>query len=498
MAFADWPIRHKLTTMFVGVSAAALLLMAGTFVVAQILRIRTGTRRNLETYSQIIAANGTASLAFANEADAKEILAALHADPHVRRAAIYDRNGRIFAVFPHDSVRTLLPPAVPADGFRYEGTMLVGVLPMTEKGSTRLGTLYLVSDTAALTDALRTTISIVCSVLIVALLSAYVLANVMQRRISGPVLALADTARAVSERGDYAVRAAVGAHDEVGRLTAAFNQMLAHIEGQERTLRANADELATYTAALEQRVLERTQELVDRNEVLRKNAAELQAANTELDAFAYAVSHDLRAPLRSIDGFSMVLLEDYATFLDEGGHDALRRVRAASQRMGFLIDDLLKLSRVTRSELRMEDVDLSALAEDIATELQRGTPARKGEFVIAPGLHVHGDARLLRVVLENLLGNAWKYSGRKDYARVELGVGTDGGRRVFHVRDNGAGFDMAYANKLFAAFQRLHSTAEFEGTGIGLATVRRVIARHGGDVWAEGAVDQGATFYFTI
>lgn len=228
---------------------------------------------------------------------------------------------------------------------------------------------------------------------------------------------------------------------------------------------------------------------------------ELEATNRELEAFSYSVSHDLRAPLRSIDGFSQILLEDYTDVLDEEGANYLGRVRAASQRMGQLIDDLLVLSRMTRTSLRREIVDLSALAQSVADELRERDPNREVEFSIAGGLSGSGDARLLRVTLENLLGNAWKFTSGKEGARIEFGAmqreGSPGFPAYF-VRDNGAGFDMAYAGKLFGAFQRLHSPEEFEGTGIGLATVQRVIRRHGGAVWAEGEVGRGATFYFTL
>jgi len=325
----------------------------------------------------------------------------------------------------------------------------------------------------------------------VALVAAYLLSRVLQGTISQPILALAETARAVSTRQDYSVRAPKLGEDELGTLTDAFNQMLGRIEDQNRELRR-------YATDLEQRVEERTHELKERNESLRRNAAELLAANTELDAFAYSVSHDLRAPLRSIDGFSQVLLEDNAAQLDEAGRESLHRVRAASQRMGTLIDDLLKLARVTRAEIRTEDVDLSGMARDIAAELQRATPERQVEFAIAPGLKARGDAQLLRVVLDNLLRNSWKYTAKQPAPRVEFGPVEANGGEAFMVRDNGAGFDMKYADKLFGVFQRLHSAAEFEGTGVGLATVRRIINRHGGRIWAEGAVDQGATFYFTL
>ena len=233
-------------------------------------------------------------------------------------------------------------------------------------------------------------------------------------------------------------------------------------------------------------------------EQLRSYATQLEAANKELEAFSYSVSHDLRAPLRSLDGFSQALLEDYHARLDDTGRDFLQRVRAASQRMGTLIDDLLSLSRVTRGELQVAEVDLSALATALAAELQKSDPQRAVTFTIAPDLIARADAGLLRIVLQNLLANAWKFTGKRARAHVEVGAIAHDGRRAFFVRDDGAGFDMAYAAKLFGAFQRLHGAAEFPGSGIGLATVQRIIHRHGGEVWAEGAPDRGATFYFTL
>jgi len=230
----------------------------------------------------------------------------------------------------------------------------------------------------------------------------------------------------------------------------------------------------------------------------RRYAAQLEAANKELEAFSYSVSHDLRAPLRGIDGFSQALLEDYHDRLDDTGRDFLQRVRAGSQRMATLIDDLLSLSRVTRSELQMAEVNLSALAAATAAELQKSDPTRAVTFAIAPDLVVRADPGLMRIVLQNLLGNAWKFTAKRSPAHVEFGVTANDHGRAYFVRDDGAGFDMAYAAKLFGAFQRLHAAAEFPGTGIGLATVQRIIHRHGGQIWAEGAPERGATFYFTL
>lgn len=237
---------------------------------------------------------------------------------------------------------------------------------------------------------------------------------------------------------------------------------------------------AVLVATLEQRVAERT--------------AALEAANRELEAFSYSVSHDLRTPLRAIDGFSRALLTDNEAQLDDGGKRHLQRIRAASQRMAALIDDLLDLARITRVPLELAVCDLSALAEEVIAEIQKRAPERTIAVHIAPGLSARADVRMLRIVLENLLGNAWKFTAKHDQA--EIWFGADAG--TFYVRDTGAGFDMAYADKLFVPFQRLHAAMEYEGTGVGLATVQRIITHHGGRIWAEAEVGKGATFYFTL
>jgi PAS domain S-box-containing protein len=238
------------------------------------------------------------------------------------------------------------------------------------------------------------------------------------------------------------------------------------------------------------------EELEDR---VRSRTAELQAANEELEAFGYSVSHDLRAPLRGMAGFSRILLEDYGDELDEVGQDYLRRIQDAGERMGVLIDDLLYLSSVSRREIRREVVDLSALANGVAENLRRSEPERRARFVIAEGLSAGGDAGLLRLVVENLLGNAWKFTSNRTEALIEFGALEQGGEPVYYVRDNGVGFDAAHsAERIFDPFQRLHGEDEFEGTGVGLATVARIVRRHNGTVWAEGQTGRGATFYFTL
>lgn len=238
--------------------------------------------------------------------------------------------------------------------------------------------------------------------------------------------------------------------------------------------------------------------IVRLNADLQSRTSELEQTNSELESFSYSVSHDLRAPLRSIDGFSLALLEDYRERLDDCGSDYLRRVRAASQRMGQLIDDLLALSRTTRGPMRIESVDITGIARAVSQRLMAAESGRRVDLTVAEGLAALGDERLISYALENLLGNALKFTGTRKKARIEVGVADVDGERAFFVRDNGVGFDMAYADKLFGAFQRLHATDEFPGTGVGLATVQRIVHRHGGRVWAEAGEGKGATFYFTL
>jgi len=269
----------------------------------------------------------------------------------------------------------------------------------------------------------------------------------------------------------------------------------------EKRVQERTGKLAASNAELIREVAERKRAEDDTrnlNAQLVQRSAQLEASNKELEAFSYSVSHDLRAPLRGIDGFSQAVLEDYEEKLDESGRSYLNRVRAASQRMSQLIDAMLNLARLTRAEIHSKTFDMSAIVHGILEDLQKMEPEREVECVVANNLLATADPQLIRAVLENLLGNAWKFTRKQPNPRIEFGHGQYKGQAAYFVKDNGAGFDMTYAHKLFGTFQRLHAYTEFPGVGVGLATVHRIIQRHGGQIWAEGTVDEGATFHFTL
>jgi len=304
---------------------------------------------------------------------------------------------------------------------------------------------------------------------------------------------LRELAASAEQFGDglFSRRAPESSVREVAQTARAFNRMADNIERLMGELQARNATIRSINESLEQRVHERTAALETVNH-------ELEAANHELEAFSYSVSHDLRAPLRALDGFSHLLAEDPNSQVSPQGRHYLERIRASSQKMGLLIDDLLNLARVSRQELKCVPVDLSAQARDIRNALEEQAPERKVEWHIADNLTADGDPVLLKALLENLLRNAWKFTAERPDARIEVTLCAMGGGKVFCVRDNGAGFEMAYADKLFKPFQRLHDAKRFEGTGIGLAIVYRILRRHGGRVWAEGSPGQGAAFYFTL
>lgn len=471
--FRDTPIQRKLMTMILVTSGVVLALTCLAFVGGEWLTYRPSAVQELSTLGEIIAAESTGAVAFDDQRNATEILGALQADRQIVAACLYDKSGKIYSRYPGEAPDAAFPAAPRADGYRFVGGHLEGFTPVVQvKGSDRFGTLYLRSDMTVMYQRLRLYGGIALLVIIFASLVAYLLSRALQRQISQPILSLANTAKAVSDRRDYAVRATKHDEDELGVLTDAFNHMLAQIQEQNEVL--------------EKRVRERT--------------VELESANNELEAFCSSAAHDLRTPLRTITGFADVLLDPRAKLPPDAMERYIRMIRDGSGQMSELINDLLAFSRLGRQELSREMIDLERLCRDVFHDLEGERSGRQVELKLAALPPAEGDLALLRVVFVNLLSNAHKYTRPRDVGVIEIGVAAEAedGAPVYFVRDNGVGFDMADAEKLFGVFQRLHHAHEFEGTGVGLATVRRIIDRHGGRIWADAAPGKGATFYFTL
>ncbi len=474
------PIARKLTWMTVLVSSTALLLAAIAFFVYDQYTFRESLIRSLSAQAQIIGSNTVSALMFNDPQAAENTLSALQNQPDIIAAGILTLDGRVFVRYsrkPGESFAWNPQKFGDEQAFDFRSQELLVQQPIMFQGRQQ-GTVYIRSDLHERTRRLQRYIAIAVGVLLLSLLAAVGVSSSVRRSVAAPIVELAQTARAVSEEQNYSVRvASTGRHDEVGVLIDAFNSMLAQIQERDRELQEAHSEL-------EERVEERTRQL--------------QAANRELEAFSYSVSHDLRGPLEVINGFGHILLMDRGRELDPVARDCVQQINTATRRMSELIDDLLNLSRVSSTGMHEEKVDLSAIAKAIADQLCRREPSRPVDFVIHDCAAVQGDARLLHIALDNLLRNAWKYTSHHETARIEFNCEERRGRTVFFVRDDGAGFNPQLADKLFKPFQRLHATSEFPGTGIGLATVQRIVSRHGGEIWAEGAIEKGATFYFSL
>lgn len=602
-SFAETPIRSKLIRLVVSTSGIVLLFALLILIIVETISIRHSMKRAVGTLAQAVAFNSTAALAFDDPEDAAQVLTALQADPSVNYAALFDADGNLFATFPRDAGGEKVPVEVRRQGQAFSGGYFHHYQPVTDQ-DTRWGTLYIRSELILLRNRLFLDLGIGIFILAGAIIASYIIASIIQRSISAPILALAEVAREVSEKHDFDLRADKLTDDEVGELSGAFNEMLTELGNKEAALRRSEERLrlalqgsrtgvwevqlpegrmeveghvfsvlrgfrsggtlqelielsihpddhaaveeamkravergghleVTFRALLEDgsirhyhtrgmlqknaagepvhmlgvtidvtAVREAQEEIVRLNRELEQRVqartAQLRDAVREIESFSYSVSHDLRAPLRSIDGFSKILLAEYEGQLEEEGRDLLRRIRGSSQRMAQLIEDLLRLSRVTRQEMSRTPVDLSELVTEIAHEMRQTNRGRTVQVTVEPDMQAFADKNLLRIVYENLLSNAWKFTSKVPDPRVEIGSRNEQEEKVYFVRDNGAGFRMENAEKLFGAFQRLHGTSEFEGTGIGLATVKRIIDRHGGRIWADAAPQAGATFYFTI
>ncbi len=719
--FRHAPLRQKLTTLTMVCSGVALLTTAVALGAYEWVFYRRTMYAQLETMSSMTARNGAAALAFANSEDAARVLAALAAESAISAAALYDANGARVAEYRRANRDETTPATAPPDGQVTSGTRLDIAIPVSE--GKRFGTLLVRADVSAIGERVTAYSMVLIGTTAVSGMLAYLLSGWLSRRIVAPVQALVHAASGVKTNADYSMRVAKTEDDELGRLTEAFNEMLARIQQNETDLyrgterfrlaiesarigtwdwnlvrdeivwnqrnyeifgvapgtlidsglffslvhpedrlrvksaveaaarlstdfsvefRLASAEPQTHYVALrglflksstgdplravgvtidiserrgaELRIIEsemrfravaerapaliwscdqslrrdyfnktwlnftgrkieeelghgwqagvpapdvaRWQEVVGAAAVQRdpysmeyrlrradgavrwivetgsprlaadgsfagylgsciditarkENEAELEAhvrlrtrelelANQELETFSYSVSHDLRGPVRAIQGFAEIAIEECEAKNPEAAIERLARVVKAAERMNKLIDAFISMARISRAELKIEDVDLSRMAEEILGFLRSASPQRKVEAIVAPGLMARGDERLLRIALENLIGNAWKFSAKTEGARVEFGAEERDGVRVFHVRDNGAGFAHALAHKLFQPFERLHHGSQFEGLGVGLSTVHRVIDKHGGKIWAEGEEGKGAQFYFTL
>ncbi len=481
------PVKQQLIVMMCAISFLSLFVASTTFVLYDRYSYKQHLVHQTTLLARIIASQSAFAVKKNDVLQARESLDGLGNDSSLESACLQSESGELKVMYSRHQYQSKEDAGKPIPGVtcragqtfvaEFSDGYLDMIQPILWQDSQKLGQLHLRVSLKALEGRFNAFSVVMLLITLMVSMLAVGLSSKVQSLISDPILDLARTANTINRFKDYSLRARSDREDELGQLVQAFNGMLDTIELQNRAL-LHANE------HLEEEVSSRM--------------AELRATNRELEAFTYSVSHDLRSPLRSVDGFSAALLEDYGETLDKAGKDYVGRIRAASQRMGNLIDSLLHLSRVSRQEMTYAKVDLAAMATEIAQGLNDAHPDRQVQFVAPSLLMAEGDKDLLRIVLENLLGNAWKYSSKTDNPCVSLAHHERNGESVYSVTDNGAGFDMKYVDKLFGPFQRLHRDQEFEGLGIGLATVARIIHRHGGEIWAEGRPDLGATFYFTL
>ena len=474
-------ISAKLIRMNFFVSATALVLASVSFLGYDAYSFRQNLLRSLHVEAEIIGSNCATPLLFDDHLAARSTLQALVDSPAVVSATIVGPDGSPFAEYTRGdaapiAVTTPLHPGVNEQQWKLGNQMLLGSRIQLQ-GKT-VGTVYILAETSEVGQRARRYILIALLVLLICLGLALLVTASLRRVIAGPIVGLAKIAQKVTKEKDYSIRATLPAtEDEISVLVNSFNEMLVQIQARDQALSESRD-------VLEQRVTERT--------------AELQAANREMEAFSYSVAHDLRGPLDALGNATFMLRHSQFTGMDEATRDLLLMLPRMTERMSSLIDDLLNLSRSKSVPLRLEPVDLCTMARVICEELMRDHPEHKVEVELCSRAVAIADQGLMRVMLANLLGNAWKYSSKVAAPKIEFGCRQEGDEMVFYVRDNGAGFDPGLKDRLFKPFERLHTQSEFSGTGVGLATVQRIIARHGGRIWAESAVDQGATFFFTV
>lgn len=474
-------IADKLMRVTLVVSGIALLLAYVSFLIYDLYSLRQELISSMYTEASIVGSNSVTPLLFDDKQAAENTLAALRNSPEISAAVIVRPDGTVFTRYlrapstPFDLTNHLAP----GESLHYwtKGRdILIG--SRIQFQGRWMGTVYLLAETRDVARRAERFGLISAGMLLICFAIALLSTSAVRHLVSDPLTGLAETAQIVTRKKDYSVRAKIpSSSDEQAFLVQSFNEMLEQIQARDRALEASR-------AELEERVAERT--------------TELSVTNKELEAFSYSVAHDLRGPLQHINNIGFLLQHSASEGLNAEGRMLVDRLLDGTRRMSLLIDDLLNLSRASSHPLHRTPLDLSHIAETIATRLQAESNGRKVAFNIAKGAHVFADEGLMEVVLENLLGNAWKYTAKVESTEIEFRYTEEEVGTVYFVRDNGAGFNPRYADRLFRPFQRLHSQSEFIGTGVGLATAYRIITRHGGKIWARGNIGQGATFYFTL
>jgi signal transduction histidine kinase len=483
--FQRAPIHQKLMLIAMLTTGGALLLAGAALILFNVLRFKDEMRHDLATLAEIVAQNSTAALSFQDQTAAIETLRALGARPSIVAAALYDKKGGLFAHWSPPGATTAFPPRPGRDASRFEDGALVAFSKVDLKGE-RIGTVYLRSSLDELYGRVRMQALTVGLVFLASGLAALMLSSGLQRLISGPILDLAGTAQAVSQRQDYSIRAAKRSSDELGALVDAFNGMLVQIQQRD-------SELQEAKEVLEARVQERTRELERRND-------ELHQSNKELDDFAYIASHDLKEPLRGIHNFSNFLIEDYSDKLDDEGRSKLETLMRLTRRMETLIDSLLQFSRLGRVDLAVDRVDLNETVAEILDSLAISLRQENVEVRLPRRLPaVRSDRVRVGEIFYNLIVNAMKYNDKPE-KWIEVGWRENpAGPPVFYVRDNGIGIPEKHHDAVFRIFKRLHGRDKFGGgTGAGLTIVKKIVERHHGKIWLESSPDQGTTFYFTL
>ncbi len=479
------PIRQKLMLIAMLTTGGALLLAGLAIIYFNLSRFRGEMERDLSTLADVFGQTSNAALTFNDPKTAGEILSGLNLRPSITAAALYDGKGNLFARWVREGSDTALPPRPEEDGSHWGDGKLVAFRPVTLKGE-RIGTVYLRSNLEELTARVWAQAITVLAVFLASGIVALILSSGLQRLISRPILDLTGTARAVSERRDYSLRATRRTDDELGELVDAFNGMLEQIQRRDSELQHAKD-------VLEERVRERTLELQQRNE-------ELNQSNKELDDFAYIASHDLKEPLRGIHNFSSFLLEDYAAKLDDEGRSKLETLMRLTRRMETLIDSLLQFSRLGRVDLAIDRVDLNEIVAEILDSLAISLKEEGVEARVPRRLPVvRADRVRVGEIFYNLIVNAMKYNDKPE-KWIEIGWRENpDGPPVFYVRDNGIGIPEKHHDAVFRIFKRLHGRDKYGGgTGAGLTIVRKIVERHHGRIWLESSAGEGTTFYFTL